>query len=432
MPELNPAYLVNTLSLRDDSHIVLALSGGLDSMVLLDLLAKARQQLPFALQAVYVHHGISQHASAWGEFCARQCALRGIDFSKREVTLAGTDNLESKARVARYQVLADFIQSQQHMLLTAHHSDDQLETLLLALKRGSGSAGLRGIAFQRPFAAGQLCRPLLAFSRAELAQYASAQQLKWVEDDSNSDTRFERNFIRQQIAPLLRQRWPHFAEAAQRSMQHLFAQQQLLDHYTQQAMQQCVAGKSLSLKQLEQYHPLQQDLVIRAWLAQFGLNPQTQWLTTLKQQVIAARQDASPQLLLGNYQLRRFADALYLLSSADITEPKVQLHWQGEAKLHLPAGLGCVVFATTADHRAQALAGSDAEIVFGQLSLRFTPLGQSMSKPLKQWFKLWRVPPWQRQRIPLLLVGGQLQVVLGYASSVSPAQATHFVRWQQA
>ena len=432
MPELSPQYLIQSLSLNSKSEVVLALSGGLDSMVLLQLLTAARELQPFALQAVYVHHGISQYASQWGEFCARQCAKRSVAFTERKITLSGTDNLEQKARQARYQALADYIISPEQILVTAHHSDDQLETLLLALKRGAGPAGLAGIAAQRVFAKGQLCRPLLPFSREQLLQFASQQQLEWIEDDSNSDTRFERNFIRQQVAPVLRERWPHFAQSAQRSMQHIAAQQQLLDHYTEQATQQCVDDKTLSLNQLEQYHPLQQDLVIRAWLAEFGLNPETQWLATLKQQVIAARQDAAPQLQLGDYQIRRFADKLYLLSSADTAEPQARLHWQGESELHLPAGLGRVFFAATADDNALALAASDADIVFGQLSLRFTPVGQSMSKPLKQWFKLWQVPPWQRQRIPLLLVDGQLQVVLGYASSVSVDQATHFVSWQQA
>ena len=432
MSDLSPQYLIQSLSLTSDSRIVLALSGGLDSMVLLQLLTAARKLQPFMLQAVYVHHGISQYASQWGEFCARQCAKRDVAFAEHKVTLAGADNLEQKARQARYQLLAEYVVSPKHILVTAHHSDDQLETLILALKRGAGPAGLAGIAQRRPFAAGMLCRPLLPFSREQLSQLASEQQLEWVEDDSNSDTRFERNFVRRQVTPVLLQRWPHFAESAMRSMQHLAAQQQLLQHYTEQALQQCADGKMLSLKRLVQYPALQQDLVIRAWLGRFELNPETQWLNTLKQQVIAARQDASPQLQLGAYQVRRFADDLYLLTAADISEAKIALHWQGEAKLDLPAGLGRVSFSTTQEGEAYALSGSNAELVFGQLSLRFTPAGQKVSKPLKQWFKLWQVPPWQRQRIPLLLVDGQLQVVVGYASSVSVEHATYFVNWQQA
>ncbi|HEX5792832.1 MAG TPA: tRNA lysidine(34) synthetase TilS, partial [Rheinheimera sp.] len=161
MPELCPQYLLDRLAPEPDSQLVLALSGGLDSMVLLHLLSKARKITPFALQAVYINHGISVHAERWGEFCAVQCAALGVAFSQSAVVISGPDNLEHKAREARYQALAEFVSTDKHQLLTAHHGDDQLESLLLALKRGAGAAGLSGIAAQRDFAAGVLQRPLL-------------------------------------------------------------------------------------------------------------------------------------------------------------------------------------------------------------------------------------------------------------------------------
>jgi tRNA(Ile)-lysidine synthase len=434
MPELSPANLLQTIALQPDSHLVLALSGGLDSMVLLELLYQARQLQYFPLEAVYVHHGISEYASQWGEFCARQCAQRNITFCQRNVTLDGGDNLEQKARQARYHALAGFIHNEKYILLTAHHADDQLETLLLALRRGAGPAGLSGIASSRAFANGSLCRPLLPFSRAELEQYAAKTQLDWIEDDSNTDVRFERNFIRQQVTPLLRQRWPHFADAAMRSMRHIAAQQELLDHYTFIALQACIQGGCLDLRQLATYLPQQQDLVLRRWLAGFGLNPDTQWLDTLKQQVIAARQDAAPLLQLAQYQLRRFADHLYLLTPSDTQLPQLPdgvLKWQGEIELVLPATCGKLQFLSHAEQGAIALGTAAAEVVFGQLSLRFKPAGEAVSKPLKQWFKLWQIPPWQRQRIPLLLVNGELEAIAGYASRTAPEQAQHWLRWQQ-
>ena len=130
MPELNVRYLLQQLAPQPDHQFVLALSGGLDSRVLLHLLHLARQQQPFLLQAVYVHHGISDNASAWGEFCAAECAKRQIPFTQRHVKIDGRDNLEFKARSARYAALAEFISTPLHRLLTAHHADDQFETLL--------------------------------------------------------------------------------------------------------------------------------------------------------------------------------------------------------------------------------------------------------------------------------------------------------------
>jgi len=429
-PELSPRYLLQTLALQPDSHVVLALSGGLDSMVLLDLLAKAATLQPFVLQAVYINHGISAYAQQWGDFCAGQCSLRDITFTQRSVALAGRDNLELKAREARYQALAEFICSDKHMLLTAHHGDDQLESLLLALKRGSGAAGLSGIAAQRRFAAGVLCRPLLSFSRAGLAAYAVQQKLRWVNDDSNDDTRFERNFIRQHITPTLLERWPHFIATTRRSMQHLADLQQLAEHYTTKAQENCLHDNTLLLTELEKLIPLQQDLVIRSWLRGYALNPSTQWLATLKQQVIAARNDATPILVCGNYQLRRFADKLYLLTNAQVAVPVHSVNWQGETALHVPGG-GSLQFTAQPQTNAVPLAITSAQIMFGQLNLRFKPAGSAISKPLKQWFKLWQVPPWQRLQIPLLLVDGELVAVAGFASSTLPEQAKYWLSWQQ-
>lgn len=430
MSDLSPDSLLQTLQLQPDSHLVLALSGGLDSMVLLDLLATARQLQPFALQAVYINHGISAFAAQWGDFCARQCAERGVAFVQRNVVLTGRDNLELKARTARYQALAEFIRSDKHLLLTAHHSDDQLESLILALKRGSGPAGLSGIAARCNFAAGALCRPLLPFSRTELTAYASQHQLSWVNDDSNDDTRFERNFIRRHITPVLLQRWPQFSATARRSMQHLADLQQLADYYTIQAAERCVRSNTLLLAELAKLIPLQQDLVIRHWLKSYALNPETQWLTTLKQQVIAARSDATPVLVCGNYQLRRFAGKLYLLTDAQVAVQEQSLNWQGEPKLQLPCG-SKLYFTAQQQADALPLAAMSAQIVFGRLSLRFKPAGSAMSKPLKQWFKLWQVPPWQRLQVPLLLVNGELVAVAGFSSSAEPQQAKCWVSWQK-
>ena len=431
MHKLSPQTVLDILQPSPDSQLVLALSGGLDSTVLLHLLAKARQLTPFHLSAVYINHGLSQHADAWAVFCAEQCRQLKVAFAVHSVRIEGSDNLEHKARAARYQALAQFIDTDKHQLLTAHHNDDQIETLLLALKRGSGAAGLSGIAAKRPFAAGILCRPLLAVSRDQLAHYASEQQLQWVDDDSNSDSRFERNFIRQQLTPLIKARWPHFADSAARSMAHVAQLQQLAEHYSEQALAQCVNQRGLSLSALAAVVPLLQDLVLRKWLAAYGLNPETQWLATLKQQVILARQDAMPQLQLAGYQVRRYADTLYLLSAAEITTPALPILWQGESELKLAADCGCLCFSSEPGPNKLALGATSGSWVFGELSRRFKPAGAVNSKRLKQWFKLWQVPPWQRQRVPLLLVDDEVVAVAGYASNTAPEQAKLWLVWQQ-
>ena len=194
------------------NQLVLGLSGGLDSMVLLQLCHQLTQSCAIRLKAVYIHHGLSANADQWADFCLQQCQKRNIAFEVQKVQLNPAANIEAQARAARYSALAAFVTTRQTALLTAHHADDQLETLLLALKRGAGPAGLSGIAALQPFAAGWLVRPLLDFSREQLEAFAQLQQLKWIEDESNNDSRFDRNFLRLEIIPLLQQRWPAFRQ----------------------------------------------------------------------------------------------------------------------------------------------------------------------------------------------------------------------------
>lgn len=435
MAILSATELATTLDACGASKVVLALSGGLDSMVLLELLQQARQIRPCQLKAVHINHGLNADALRWAEHCSNACAERDIEFVSLKINIDSAANIEAAARDGRYQALAPFIDSAHTVLVTGHHADDQLETLFLALKRGAGVSGLSGMARQRPFAGGNLLRPLLHCQRQHILAFARQHQLQWVEDSSNRDNRFDRNYIRNEISPLLTRRWPAFTDTTLRSMQHLAEHQQLVNHYTEQALLLCAKGRQLDLTALEQHLPLQQDLVIRRWLAQFQLNPSSQWLLTLKQQVIEAREDAMPALVLADYQIRRFQKRLYLLHAATELQGEsgaaisCQLSWQMQSKLTLPAGLGeLAVYHEQAADRL-AITRTQVTVVFGQLSLPFKPAGQAQHKPLKQWFKLWQLPPWQRGQIPLLIDNDKLVAVAGYASAVSTLQADCWLDW---
>jgi tRNA(Ile)-lysidine synthase len=411
------------------AKVVLALSGGLDSMVLLEMLHQARQQHAFQLQAVYVNHGLSADAQCWSEHCKNACDSREIEFFSLKITLNNVSNIEAAAREGRYQALSPFIDAASTVLMTGHHAHDQLETLLLALKRGAGAGGLSGMSEQRPFAKGSLLRPLLNSTRQQILDFANAHQLQWVEDNSNTDNRFDRNYIRNVVTPSLTDRWPAFTRTALRSMQHLAEQQQLLDVYTEQALALCANGRQLDLEVLQQQLPLQQNLVIRRWLARFMLNPSSQWLQTLRQQVIDARQDAMPELVLGSYRLRRFQRLLYLEHNHNVAIPDSGVFWTMQNNQELPAGLGELAVSQVALPGQLAMQKSEVIIVFGQLNLPFKPADQTQHKPLKQWFKLWRLPPWQRGQVPLLLRNGQLIAVAGYASAFSMTEADCWLDW---
>lgn len=431
------------LSALGCNKVVLALSGGLDSMVLLFLLHHWQQQRPERqLKAVYVHHGLSPYANAWADLCAAECQRLQLPFMTEKVTIQGSDNLEAKARHARYQALSHYVTAADTVLCTAHHADDQLETLLLALKRGSGAAGLSGIAAEKAFAGGWLCRPLLDFSRNELAGVASAAGLSFVEDESNQDLVFDRNFLRLEVLPALRQRFPAIAKTSSRSMQQLGALQQANDYLLAPLLNQMQQGQQLNLVLLQQHPMSVQQLLLRAFLQQFGLNPSTLQLSELLNHLIAAKADATPQISLAGYQLRRFADKLYLLTPQELqAEVQLQQHMQqttsqqlkADIPLTLPDGRVLLWQTQSFAHQPGLCQWPLALPVTAKLTLdfaalvgfshKFKPAGSAVSKPLKQWLQLWKVPPWQRGSVPLIIAGQQIMVVAAYASSCAQDQA---------
>lgn len=411
------------------NQLVLGLSGGLDSMVLLELCHQLTLDSAIKLKAVYIHHGLSVNADHWADFCQQQCQKRNIAFEMLKVQLDPKANIEAQARAARYSALAAFVTTPQTALLTAHHADDQLETLLLALKRGAGPAGLSGIAALQPFAAGWLLRPLLEFSREQLDAFAKQQQLTWIEDESNNDSRFDRNFLRAEVIPLLQQRWPAFRQNALRSVAHIQQQQIFAEKQLDQLLPTVMDGAELDLKQLTERDFSTQKLLVRRWLALTGLNPSTDWLGRFFSELIGAKADAQPLLELDGYQIRRFANKAYITQVAEAPQPGVLLELKPGQQSNTVVGQ----FILNVENKGTALLLTDDPVylVFGLFSLPFKPAGERQSKELKQWLKLWAIPPWQRLHLPVLVQNNQVVAVLGLASNAKAEQATAYIDWQK-
>jgi len=417
-------------------NVVLGLSGGLDSMLLLQLLVRWQAAAPNRqLQAVHVHHGLSVNAGAWAEFCQQQCDKIGVPLQVQHIRLTTTNNIEAQARTLRYQRLTEHLTGSCHSaLLTAHHADDQLETLLLALKRGSGPAGLAGIASAKPVSDGWILRPLLNFTREQLLSAATTLQLTWIEDESNLDPRYERNFLRLEVLPLLTQRWGSFATTTSRSMQQVGQVQLLNDQLLQRQLAEISCAQRLSLNGLAQHDDLTQSMLLRLWLKQFGLNPGSDRLLRLKQELIQAKADAEPQIMLGGYSVRRFAGDLYLLDPAQqqssmATAPSRQLLLPGQ-NVTLADGRTMLWQTQPADFGVDGsywplsvATNTLLELGFGWLNYRFKPTGYPHSKPLKQWCKLWKVPPWQRGSVPSLIAGQQILLVVDFEAACTTTEA---------
>lgn len=433
--------VLTALNAAAKPKLLLALSGGLDSMVLLHLLAGLRDHGGFALRAAYVHHGLQAQADEWADFCQAQTAALQVDFQLCHVRLTDPQrNIEQQARTLRYQALAGLLDADT-ALLTAHHADDQLETLLLALKRGSGLPGLSGIAAQKPFAGTVLLRPLLSFSRLELEQYASTELLSYVTDPSNQDDSFDRNFLRQHVLPLLQQRFPAISQTTARSCQLL---QQSLEYQQQQLavdLPALLRQQQLDLTKLAKLQNPQRDLLLRYYFSRYDLVPSAEQIREFVQVFLYSAPDAQPLLQWGDWQLRRFNGLLYLLDwheqQVHVTtapelrlQPEQQLQWQRwQFRWSQSAEAPGTDWSSLplAVHLTEPL-----ELSAGQLNRRFKAEGYAHSKALKDWCKLWEVPPWRRGSMPFIIAGQQKQVVAvpGFASHCSAAEAQSWLHYK--
>lgn len=407
-------------------HLIVALSGGIDSMVLLRLASTYAKEKQLECIAVHVNHGLSQHAFDWEIVCQTHCDFLSIPLyiERVQLTVSAQDSLEEVARKARYQALEKHMQANS-LLLTGQHQDDQVETFFLALKRGSGPAGLSSMPAIFPLSNGYKCRPLLTVSRSDIEQYAQDNELKWVEDESNQDTRFDRNFLRHEIVPNLVQRWPSFASAVSRSAQLCADQESLLGELLQPkliAFQNVYQG--ISISQLDRESELARNTLLRLWLKQFTIPlPSQVQLCVLWNEVAKAKEDANPLLELGTIQLRRFQGYLYCLPQyQDLSSWKNVLN----DTVDLPDDLGRLFLSKKSEEREpdnetgdQGLllrAPSDTEKVevrFNVSGLIPHPETRDHSRKMKKLYQEYGIPSWQRTRLPMIFYNEELAAIAG-------------------
>lgn len=401
-------------SLLNSQSILVAFSGGLDSTVLLHQLVLWRAQNPeVALRAIHIHHGLSPQADSWVQHCESVCAQWQVPLVVERVHLEDDGlGVEAQARRARYQAFAQTLLPGE-VLMTAQHLDDQCETFLLALKRGSGPAGLSAMGESSPFAGTQLIRPLLAQTREALEVWARQHELCWIEDESNQDEAYDRNFLRLRVTPLLQQRWPHFAQAVARSAALCAEQESLLDELLANDLADCVTAQgTLLLAPLMMMSGVRRAALLRRWLA--GVNapmPSRDGLERIWQEVALAREDASPCFRLGEYEVRRYQSQLWWVKSVD-GQSETVIPWScRETPLTLPAGLGSVQLISAGELRMPQ-AGEAISIRFkapGVLHI----VGRNGGRKLKKIWQEQGIPPWRRDTTPLLFYGETLIAAAG-------------------
>jgi tRNA(Ile)-lysidine synthase len=405
-------FLSSTLPLSSQSPVklCLAFSGGLDSCVLLSALLAAQKKLNFELCALHVHHGLSPNADKWADFCSQTCKAAKVPLQVERVKVdqkAGL-GIEAAARQARYQVL---LESEADFIVLAHHQDDQAETLQLQLLRGAGVKGLSAMAaFDTKR---RLLRPLLDVSRAEIETYASDAKLKWVEDESNQDIQYDRNFIRHELTPLLAQRFPSFQTALARSASHMAEASGLLDDLALLDAETCMQDARLNLLELIKLSEARAKNLVRWWLAGLGFSlPSKERLDEILQQLLHAKADATIKLVIDgeNASLRRYQGFAFIETVAELAP--IAMIWQGESELSLPDGSKLLFERKLGEGLAlDRLGVHKLRIAHRKGGERFKPDLNRPTRTLKHLLQEANMPPWLRDRLPLIYFDDALAVV---------------------
>lgn len=411
------------------SHWRIAFSGGLDSTVLLHLLASlAKTRSIPALSAIHVHHGLQAAADAWPAHCQAICDELAVPLQVVRVQVQPGASVERAARDARYAAFSAATQSND-VLLTGQHRDDQAETLLFRLLRGAGVRGLSGMPVMRALGQGSLVRPLLDVTRAELEAYAQSHGLRWVEDPSNQDRQFSRNYLRHQVMPLLTGRWPQAHASMARSAAHLREAQGLLDELAQIDLAQSSLSiefewsglPSLEFAVIESLSEARQRNALSHWLEPLTRLPDTDhwsgW-TDLRDAGI----DASPIWRLADGELHRSAGRLWWLSGQWLHTPVVSGDWHDlSSALRLPDN-GRVMFI--------------GQTPAGPLHIRYRQGGEVMElagrghRDLKRLLNERAVPSFVRGRLPLLFHGEELLAVANLPGLDGNALEGWRLQWQ--
>lgn len=401
-------------SLLTCRQILVAFSGGLDSTVLLHQLVQWRQQSPgLTLRAIHVHHGLSPHADSWVAHCEAVCQQWQVPLVVERVQLQDMGlGIEALARRARYDAFARTLLPGE-VLVTAQHLDDQCETFLLALKRGSGPAGLSSMGERSTFAGSSLIRPLLMETRSALELWARAHELRWIEDESNQDDAYDRNFLRLRIIPLLQQRWPHFAGATARSAALCAEQESLLDELLADEVADCITPQgSLQLAPLMVMSDARRAAILRRWLAaQNAPMPSRDGLERIWQEAALAREDASPCLRFGEYEIRRYQSQLWWIKSVAGQSDTVLSWLSWQTPLELPAGLGRIALLPGGDLRAPRV--DEAVTVRFKAPGLLHIVGRNGGRKLKKIWQELGVPSWRRDTTPMLFYGETLIAAAG-------------------
>jgi tRNA(Ile)-lysidine synthase len=399
--------LADCIAQSKPKRILVGFSGGADSSVLLHALVQLKLSQPII--ALHIHHGLSANANDWQALCQAQCKALGVTFIAERATVdTDSGSLEQAARLARYDVFQKYVLAGDALLL-GHHQDDQIETFMMRLMRGSGMTGLTAMESERAMGHGKLLRPLLAVNREQIDAYAAHYQLPFVQDESNDDLVFDRNWWRHEMLPVLSERYPQASQSIVKTISILQTEHRLLNDLIDPIYQEVVdkQGRLDSNKLARQSWSIQCQL-IRKWLEQHNRYPllADKQIKVLLNDVMNARIDAEPVFRWQDNEVRRHNGKLYVMPSLPEVDTSVFVqNFDGASVPQLPAG-------QLKWQPGLGLKPSEYQLALYQGGLKARPINRP-NKALKKWFQEFDIPPWQRPFWPVLLKNGEVVAVPG-------------------
>ena len=397
------------------NKVFVAYSGGVDSHVLLQL-ASTVTCLKSKIVAIHIDHGLQQGSNQWAMHCEKVASVLGVEFCCIKVTIEkqARESLEEMARNARYLAFKSFL-NKRDVVLLAQHREDQMETVLLQLFRGAGVRGLSGMPLSIGFGNGLMLRPFLDVSKKDIMEYAESHHLQWVDDPSNQHNDFDRNFLRNQIIPQLKQRWSALDKTVSRSARHCANSDILSQQVANQLLSQVYdkVDQTLIIDQLLRVDVHQQSLIIRQWFDLMKLRmPSEGKIDKILNEIVLAKPSANPVLQGKIYTMRRYRNKLYCLSLKNNQFKIAYSYWPERIKaLNVQFQFSLILVNSLGGLSTLLWHGAKVEIKSRTGAEKIRLLGREGHHSLKKLFQEKGIPPWERERIPLIYLDDQLAAV---------------------
>ncbi|WP_343152905.1 tRNA lysidine(34) synthetase TilS [Buchnera aphidicola] len=401
--------------IKKSQKFLVAYSGGLDSTVLLHKLLEFKKKYSsIKFRAIHINHNLHPLSGFWAKFCEKECLKLGINLTIKKIFLSKKTGIEEQARNLRYQEIIKHAVDNE-IILTAHHLDDQIETFFLHLKRGSGSKGLSGISEVIQLSKNKIVRPFLKIKKSQLKKIAIKNQLIWIDDPSNKNIKFERNFLRKEVIPKLKKRWPFFLKNCYKSM-HIFKEQDLIinELITEKIKNLSLINNGIDIFKLKKTNKLIQKIILRHWIKKNSLiYPTNIFIKQIFTQLILNDTKKNIKICWKNFEIQKYNNILYWTKKSSSIKKKV-LFWKNlKNSINLPNNLGKLIINKLGMNIPFPKKKENIYIRFYVKKNEKIFLSQRKKTTIKKIWQMYKIPPWLRNKIPLLYYNNELISALG-------------------